>query len=74
MRTFALFMQKTLDFSKFMVYPYEQEGRGSIFRDFVWTSFMDGPLLACSYVIAFCHFGVSHLIVSWFVLSLFFCW
>jgi len=47
--------QKTLDFSKILVYPHGQGGlspcghftdkggRGSIFRTFVQTSFMDGP-------------------------------
>jgi len=45
--------QKTLDFLKFIVCPHGQgggrsgqcgQGVGSIFRDFVRTSFMDGPL------------------------------
>jgi len=48
--------QKTSDFSKFMVFSHGQRGfeqvriffgqggRGSIFRDFVWTSFMNRPL------------------------------
>jgi len=46
--------QKTLDFSKFMVCPHGQERlsqcghfadkrRGSVFRDFMRTSFMVGP-------------------------------
>jgi len=39
--------RKTSDFSKFMVYPLGQEERGSIFRDFVRTSFMDGLLYYC---------------------------
>jgi len=45
-------VQKNSDFSKFMVCPHGQEGLnqwtrgkgGSIFRDFVRSSFMDGPL------------------------------
>jgi len=58
MRTFALFGAKIPDFSKFMVCPHGQGGRGvkavrtffgqkgmgSIFRKFLRTSFMDGPL------------------------------
>jgi len=44
-------VKKTSDFSKFMVYPHGQGrvdpcgqgGKGSIFGDFVPTSFMDGP-------------------------------
>jgi len=59
MRTPALLAKKTSDFSKFIVCPHGQEvrrevsqcghfadkcGRGLIFRDFVQTSFMDGPL------------------------------
>jgi len=55
MRTSALFGAKNIGFSNFMVCPHRQgrrEGelvrlfcwqRGSIFRDFVRTSFMDGP-------------------------------
>jgi len=56
MWTSALLGAKTSGFSKFMVYPYGQGGRGlnqcghladkgegSIFRDSVRTSFMDGP-------------------------------
>jgi len=55
-RTSALFGAKTSDFSKFMMCPHGQggegfepmrtffgEGGGSIFRDFVRTSFMDSP-------------------------------
>jgi len=34
---------KTSDFSKFMIVRTDKEGGGSIFRDFVRTSFMDGP-------------------------------
>jgi len=57
MRTFALIGEKTLDILKFMVRPHGQAGlsqcedivnkggEGSIFRDFVLTSFMDGPLV-----------------------------
>jgi len=58
MRMSALFGAKTSDFSKFMVYPHGQEergvepvrtfcgqvGGGLIFRNFVLTSFIDGPL------------------------------
>jgi len=54
MRTSALFGAKTLDFTKYMVCPHRQKGiepcsadllwiRGSVFRDFVRTSFMDDP-------------------------------
>jgi len=57
MRTSALLGTKTSDFSKFMVFLQGQgwigvlasadilrtRGEGSIFRDFVQTSFMDGP-------------------------------
>jgi len=40
MWTSALFgAKKTSDFSKFMVLPHGQGGKGSIFRHFVWTSF-----------------------------------
>jgi len=54
MRTSALFGAKTSDYSKFMVYLHGQErlshcerfadkwGEGSILRDFVGTSFLDG--------------------------------
>jgi len=56
-RTSALFAQKPSNFSKFMVCPHGQGrrgvcpvrtfcgqgGGGSIFCDFVPTSFMDGP-------------------------------
>jgi len=53
MRTTALFGAKTSDFSKLIVRPHGQEGRGlsqcghfadkggSIIRDFVRTSFLD---------------------------------
>jgi len=34
-------VQKTLDFSKYMVCPHGLGERGLIFRDFVRTSFMD---------------------------------
>jgi len=45
------FCAKTLDFFKFIVHPHGQEmeasadkeGGASFFRDFVRTSFMDGP-------------------------------
>jgi len=40
MQTFALFDAKK-DFSKFMVCPHGQGG--SVFHDFVRTSFMDSP-------------------------------
>jgi len=54
MWTSALFGAKTLDFSKFMVCPFEQrrsshcghfsdKGGGVQFLDFVRTSFMDSP-------------------------------
>jgi len=43
MRTYAFLEQETADFSKFMVCPHGHGG--SIFRDFVQTSFMDSPLL-----------------------------
>jgi len=55
-RTSALFCAKNFGFVKFMVCPLGQGGlsqcghffgqgeRGSIFRDFVPTPFMDGPL------------------------------
>jgi len=63
MRTFALFGTKAPDFSKFMVYSHGQEGsgvelvrtfcgqgrRGSVFRDFVRTSFIIGPLSQTRY-------------------------
>jgi len=53
----AIFEAKTSDFLKFLLCPHGQRGRGlrqcghfldkgegrSIFRDFVRTSFMDGP-------------------------------
>jgi len=42
MRTSTLFDAKNFGFSKFMVCPHGQGG--SIFRDFVRTSFMNGPL------------------------------
>jgi len=52
MRTSALFGAKTFGFFKFMTCPYGQKerevepvwtrGEGSIFRDFVRTSFIDG--------------------------------
>jgi len=45
MRTSVVFGVKTPDFSKFTASPHGQGGRGSIFRDFVQTSFMDGPLV-----------------------------
>jgi len=49
MRTFALFSaKKTPDFSKFMVCPVVRTrgwGEGSIFRDFLRTSFMNRPLI-----------------------------
>jgi len=44
MWTSALFGEKTSDLSKFMLCPHGQGERGSISRDFVQTSFMDGPL------------------------------
>jgi len=56
MRTSALFGTKNFGFLKFMVCPHGQEGGGiepvrtfcgqvgSIFCNFVRTSFMDGPL------------------------------
>jgi len=58
MRKSALFGAKTLNFSKIIVRPQRTrwrrvepvrtfcrpEGRGSIFCEFVRTSFMDGPL------------------------------
>jgi len=57
MRMSALFSEKKMDFLKLMVCPHEQggggwasadilrtRGEGSIFRDFVRTSFMEGPL------------------------------
>jgi len=54
MRASALFGAKNFDILRFMVYPHGQGGRrvepvrtfcrqrweGSIFRDFVWTSFI----------------------------------
>jgi len=56
MRTFALLEVKSSDFSKFMMCPHGQggkgwtsadilrtKGEGSIFRDFVRTSFMEAP-------------------------------
>jgi len=56
MRISALFGAKNPVFSEFMVCPHRQKGRGlsqcghfsdkgegSLFRDFVRTSFMDGP-------------------------------
>jgi len=53
MQTSALFGTKTSDFLKFMVRLHEQgglsqcrqEGRGSIFRDFVQTFFNGQPLI-----------------------------
>jgi len=48
MRTSALFDAKNSDILKLMTCPYGQGG-GAIFRDFVRTSFMDGPLSYCSY-------------------------
>jgi len=52
MRMSALFEAKNSDFLKFLVCPhgqglsyYGQAGRGSIFRDFVRKSFMDGLLI-----------------------------
>jgi len=53
-RTSALFGAKSFEFFKIMVCPHGQDGgrgvkplrtrgRGSIFCDFVWTSFMFGP-------------------------------
>jgi len=42
-RTF--WCKKLRIFSKYMVYPHGQGEMGSIFCDFVRTSFMDGPLL-----------------------------
>jgi len=58
MRTSAFFGAKSSDFLKFMVCPHGQgrrasadilwtRGEGSIFRDFVRTSFMAAPLLLC---------------------------
>jgi len=44
MRTSAIFGEKNSDFLKFFVCLHE--GGGSIFLDFVRTSFMDGPLRA----------------------------
>jgi len=61
MRTSAPFGAKTPDFSKFIVRPHGQGGRGSstdnfrirregtFFRDFVRTSFMDGPFIFSFY-------------------------
>jgi len=58
MRNPHFLAQKPSNFSKFMVYPDRQEGlssadilrtRRSIFRDFVRTSFMDGPLSHLTY-------------------------
>jgi len=54
MRTSIFLVQKLSGFSKFMMCPHGQggfsqcghfsdKGEGSIFRDFVWTSFMNGP-------------------------------
>jgi len=55
MRTSALYGAKISDFSKFMMCPHGQgrglsqcghfadKGEESIFRDFVRTSFMNGP-------------------------------
>jgi len=56
MQTSVFLLQNTSTVSKFMVCPHGQgregvelvsdkRGRGSIFRDFVRTSFMDGPLV-----------------------------
>jgi len=43
MRTSTLFGTKNFGFFEFLVCPHGQ-GEGSIFRDFVRTSFMDGAL------------------------------
>jgi len=45
MRTSALFGAKYFRF--FEIYGVSARTTGSIFRDFVWTSFMDGPLKYC---------------------------
>jgi len=44
MQTFALLGAKTFGYFKICCVSARTGGRGSIFRDFVRTSFMDGPL------------------------------
>jgi len=44
MRTFALFGAKNFGFFEIYGVSARTRGKGSIFRDFVRTSFMDGPL------------------------------
>jgi len=56
MRTSAQFGAKNSNFSKFILCPHEQRGRGSIFRDFVRTSFMNGPLRLFYFFISFLSF------------------
>jgi len=55
MRTFALFVEKALDFSKFIVFLHGQEGRemnqggkGSIIRDFCWRLLWTAPNIICT--------------------------
>jgi len=49
MRTAALFGAKNLGFFEIYVVPHGQGESGSIFRDFVRSSFMDdGPYRSCT--------------------------
>jgi len=43
MRASALFGAKNFGFFEFMVFSTDRGEEGSIFRNFVWTSFMSAP-------------------------------